>query len=178
MNQSRRGHLTHGLGSYPETVIQRSDSSVKPFEGQPMMLPRVRFSVRQLMVAVAIVGGLIWICVASYRGLRRLERWGAAVHQRSTTYELAQWEREYASVRSVRDWRGAERAIDMLDYVRNYYLPGPGYRSYPRTEAALADQRERTLSAIGSALREYTGKDFGVDATQWRAWLAQQVQPQ
>ena len=137
-----------------------------------MKLPRVRFTVRRWMVAVAIIGGLIGGCLESYR---RLETWGTALHQRSTTHELAQWEREYAV---VRDWREAVRAISMLEYAGSYYVPGPGYRSDPRTEAALAEQRGRTLSAIATALRGYTGQDFGIDATRWQAWAANQVRPQ
>lgn len=136
-----------------------------------MGLSRVQFSGRRLMVAVAIVGGLMGGCVASYLGLQRLEAWGVAVHMRSTAYELTRWEREYASVRNLRE---AERAIGMLQYAGDYYRPIEGYRSHPRTEAALEEQRTRTLRAIATALRAYSGKDFGANVIQWRTWAAQQ----
>lgn len=140
-----------------------------------MGLSRERFSVRRLMVAVAIVGGLMGGCVASYRGLQRLEAWGVAVHMRSTTDELARWEREYVSVRNLRE---VERAIDMLQYVGGYYRSIEGYRSHPRTVAALEAQRTRTLRAIATALRVYSGEDFGTDVIQWRTWSAQQLRAQ
>jgi hypothetical protein len=116
----------------------RSSSQFKPFKDHPMRLSHVRLSLGRLIVTVTIVGGLILICLASYQGLRTLETWGVAFHQRSTTRELAQWEREYAA---VLDWTEAGHAIDMLEYTSSYDVPGPGYRSDPRTEAALAQQR-------------------------------------
>ena len=70
----------------------------------------------------------------------------------------------------VTSWDEADHAIGMLEYVQNYYVPGPGYRSDPQTEAALDSQRARTLGSIASALCEFTGQDFGTDAERWRAW--------
>ena len=94
---------------------------------------------------------------------------------RPSDYSLARWGQEYAV---VRNWREVERAIGMLEYAGRYYVPAPGYRSDPSTEAALAEQRERTVRAIATVLREYTGQDFGVDATRWQVWAVNQVRPQ
>jgi hypothetical protein len=70
----------------------------------------------------------------------------------------ANWEREYDR---VGDWQEADHAIDMLEYVQLYYVPGPGYRSHAQTEAALEAQRARTLAAIVACLRRFCGEDFG-----------------
>jgi len=136
-------------------------------------MPFPRMTTRRWIVAVAIVGigfGLIRGCILLYQ---KIEAWGVAMHQQSVTKSLAEWGQESAV---VRDWSEADHAIDMLEYVQHYYVTGPGYRGDPVTEAALEKQRERTLNMIASALREYTGQDFGVDATRWRAWAARQSQ--
>jgi hypothetical protein len=48
-------------------------SPIKPFKDHPMRLSHVRLSLGRLIVMVAIVGGLLLICLASYHGLRTLE---------------------------------------------------------------------------------------------------------
>lgn len=95
----------------------------------------------------------------------------ASIHMRSVKNELADWEQEH---RTIRDWRQAWQAAGMLEYVRVYYVPGEGYRSTPEYETELAAQRDRTLSAIVTGLREYTGQDFGTDAAEWKEWLTAQ----
>jgi hypothetical protein len=80
---------------------------------------------------------------------------------------LAAWERQYARIENDRD---AFRGIDMLQYVQTYYVPGPGYRSDPATEAALERQRQNTVIAIVKALERFTGEAHGVDVSQWEAW--------
>jgi hypothetical protein len=61
----------------------------------------------------------------------------------------------------------------VLEYTQNYYVPAPGYRGSPRTEEELQAQRARTEEAIATALRDFTGQDFGTDAAQWQDWLRQ-----
>jgi hypothetical protein len=95
----------------------------------------------------------------------------AGVHQTGVKKELASWEREY---RVLHNWREAWLAAGMLEYTRNYYVPGPGYRGSARTEAELEAQRERTLLAISSGLREFTGQDFGTDGEKWQKWFTEQ----
>jgi hypothetical protein len=99
---------------------------------------------------------------------RRLERWGVSIHQRSVTRSLAEWGSEYGQVHT---WEEAERSIGMLGYVQWYYVPGPGYRSDEKTEGELEAQRARTVRAIISALKEFTGQDFGADTEQWAEWV-------
>jgi hypothetical protein len=98
-------------------------------------------------------------------GWQRVVLWAVGLHLRSTTRELAAWEKEYGHVDT---WQEADRAIEMLEYVRGYYVPGPGYRSDAQAEAALEAQRARTLAAIAEALRDFTGEDLGTDAARWR----------
>lgn len=122
---------------------------------------------RTIYLPGTIVVVLAAVLLAPY-AWRRLEAWAVGLHQRSTTNELAGWEREHAQ---VRNWKEAERATDMLEYVQRYYVPGPGYRSDEKTEAKLDAQRGRTVEAIVAALKEFTGQDFGSDHEQWREWL-------
>lgn len=134
-------------------------------------MPLPRFRIRTLMIAVAVVCAFAGLICGIIVLCHTIETWGAALHQRSVTRSLADWEREFAV---VRDRHEADRAIDMLEYVAGYYVPGSGYRGDAITEAALKNQRQRTLNAIATGLRQYAGQDFGVDAAQWRAWATQQ----
>jgi hypothetical protein len=102
------------------------------------------------------------------------ERWGVRAHQRSVMRSLAAWAQENSRVGS---WPEADHAIDMLEYVQGYYLPGPGYHSDPATEADLEAQRARTLAAIAVGLCQFSGEDFGVDVRRWRAWRKQHGPP-
>ena len=114
------------------------------------------------MVAI----GILALVLLTPLAFRKFESWAVGVHQRSVTRSLAAWEVEYSQVRNDAE---ADRAIDMLEYVQDYYVPGPGYHSDARTEAALETQRARTVDAIVTALREFSGQDFGADAAKWRA---------
>jgi hypothetical protein len=98
----------------------------------------------------------------------RLESYTVALHQRGVTHSLAEWEREYSRIRTKQD---AVRAAEMLEHISKYYVPGPGYRSDPETEAALEAQRERSLATLASALSQFTGQDFGTDGGHWVEWL-------
>jgi hypothetical protein len=89
------------------------------------------------------------------------------VHERGVTRELATWEVEEARVLSDEE---AFHAIDMLTYVENYYVPTPQNHSDPATDAALEEQRERTLNAIAAALERFSGEHYGRDVKRWQAW--------
>ncbi len=119
----------------------------------------------------AVGGGLV--LGAAYFAVphawRRIDEFGTGIHQQSVTRSLAEWEKEYRQIHNLED---ARRSIDMLEYVQSYYLPGPGYRSDKKTEAKLNAQRAQTVHAIVSALREFTGEDFGPDAAKWQKWAA------
>ena len=103
--------------------------------------------------------------------IKFIEMGPAGFHQVSVKNELADWEREYAV---VRDWPEAVLTVGMMEYVQEYYVPGPGYRGSARTEAEVEAQRSRTLDTMAAALRMFTGQDFGRDVARWRQWLAEQ----
>ena len=126
---------------------------------------------RRRILALRLLCGFTGVVVFALYAVRNFEPWAVGFHQKSVTRELAAWEQDEARVTS---WDEADHAIGMLGYVQNYYVPGPGYRSDPQIEAALDSQRARTLAAIASALREFTGQDFGTDAERWRAWWLEQ----
>jgi hypothetical protein len=111
-----------------------------------------------LVLALALLAPLMW---------QRFETWAVSIHQRSTTRELADWEQDYSKIDSVQK---ASRAIDMLDYIQTYYVPGSGYRGDPDTEKALESQRKHTLSAIVEALERFSGERNGSDLSKWQAW--------
>ena len=98
---------------------------------------------------------------------RRLETKVVGAHQRSTTRELAEWEEEF---RHISNDEEAFRAVDMLVSAKGYYVPGPGYRSDPQTEAALEEQRKHMFATVTRALTEFSGKDFGMDVEKWQKW--------
>jgi hypothetical protein len=111
-----------------------------------------------LVLTLALLAPLMW---------QRFETWAVSIHQRSTARELADWEEEYSKIENLQE---ASRAIDMLDYIRTYYVAGEGYRSNPDTEKALETQRNRTVSAIVEALERFSGERNGSDLSKWQAW--------
>lgn len=77
---------------------------------------------------------------------------GVAAHMRSTTIELAAWSREYSQIASQKD---ANRALEMVGYMKTYYVPAAGYRSDAETEAMFENQRRRAIEQIESAVQEW-----------------------
>ena len=121
---------------------------------------------RRVLSAAFVAAVLAFVFVVPFIK-ERIEKFAVGTHQRAVTHELAAWEQEYGKVSTRRE---AERAIDMLEYVQQYYVPSPGYRSDPKTETDLGIQRGKTLDAIVAALQKFTDQDFGADFEQWRAW--------
>jgi hypothetical protein len=122
---------------------------------------------RRLKIPVVIAVSALAVAALVPLTWHRFEAWAVGIHQRSTTRELAAWEQELSQVRTRDE---AIRAVDMLRYVQGYYVPGPGYRSDPATEAALQAQRQKTLTTIARALEEFTGERYGLDVDKWEAW--------
>jgi ribosomal protein L16 Arg81 hydroxylase len=98
---------------------------------------------------------------------RHLESFAARLHQESVRKTLAEWQHEYSQ---VSDDTAARRAVQMLEYVKHYYVVGEWYRSNEATEAALEAQRSRTLASITAALEAYSGKKYGSDIRMWELW--------
>jgi hypothetical protein len=117
-----------------------------------------------------ITGAVLWfIFVASLFLLgRAFPKYGVGWHQRSVTRELAEWERMFGKVSSQQE---AVHAAEMMDYAQRYYVPAAGYRSTPEIEAALSQQRQKTIDAIVEALRQFTGKNFAADSDRWLFYL-------
>jgi hypothetical protein len=122
---------------------------------------------KRLALLNGLVCGIVGLLVLALHLVPTFEARAVAVHQRSVMRSLANWEEDDSRVCT---WEQADHAIDMLEYVRAYYVPGPGYRSDAQTEAALEEQRARTLAAIAAALRSFTGEDLGTDPERWRTW--------
>jgi hypothetical protein len=111
---------------------------------------------RKILIAVLGVG----VCgIAAYVALYFwVSAQLVAAHQRSTMQELVTWEREFSNISTAQE---AERAAGILDYARNYYVVGPGYRSDPETEAKLEAQRRRTIDTIMVAIEEFKRREAG-----------------
>ena len=89
----------------------------------------------------------------------------AAAHQRSVTASLAKWGDEYSTIRDVNE---AGRALEMLEYIKHYYVVAPGYRSDPETETRLEEQRRDTIERISNALDRYIDEYGGNNVDVWR----------
>jgi hypothetical protein len=121
---------------------------------------------RPLSAVIFAVSALVVAALASL-AWRGFDSWAVGIHQKSTTRELAAWEQEFSQIRTKDE---AIRAVGMLRYVQDYYVPGPGYRSDSATEAALQAQRQKTSSTIARALEEFTGERYGADVERWEEW--------
>jgi hypothetical protein len=73
-------------------------------------------------------------------------------HQQSTTREIAAWGEEHSKIRNPNE---AARAAEMVEYIRNYYVVSEGYSSDTEADAALEEQRRKTIEQINTALRKY-----------------------
>jgi len=124
--------------------------------------PKQKTIVWVITLTLVVGLGILFSCVIHW--IVSLE----ASHLRGVTRELASWEEEYSSLETLRD---AELAAGMIDYVKGYYVPQEGLRADPETEGKLAEQRSRTLEAFRSALREFSGEDFGLESEKWLTWI-------
>lgn len=89
-----------------------------------------------------------------------------AAHQQSITAELAQWGREYSTIRDANE---AGRSLEMLEYIERYYVVAPGYSSNPETDSRLDRQRDETMQSISRALDRFIEGDACVNADVWRS---------
>jgi hypothetical protein len=100
-------------------------------------------------------------------GLNNFDKWATSIHQRSVTRSLADWSVEYAQITNE---ISAVKAAELVEYVSRYYVPGPGYEGFSKTEAALQAQRGQTIATMVSALQNYTGLEYGTNVEAWSAW--------
>lgn len=130
--------------------------SIWPFTQSPMRR-RGTF----LLILVVIASLAVW-------GVYALPKHLVGIHQSAVTQELAQWKDEYSVVDSH---AAAVHTAEMIEYVKNYYVPSEGYRGTPDTEKALETQRQQTIDAFVEALCAYTNEDFGEDSDKWLEYL-------
>jgi hypothetical protein len=83
-------------------------------------------------------------------------KYAVAIHQRAITQELAEWGDEYSQIASKQD---ADRATEVIEYIKSYYVPAEGYRADSETEARLESQRKRTIDKISSAVKEWKSRN-------------------
>ncbi len=124
-------------------------------------------SVYKAMMVVTITFAVL---VAAVIGLQKLTVFVHEMHPRAVEQEMASWEPLYGKTPAARDFG---RCVEMLGYVRNYYPyeDDPEYKGSELAES-LAVQRERTLQAIATGLKEASGQDFGTDEKSWKEWYA------
>jgi hypothetical protein len=112
-----------------------------------------------VLVALFLLGGwLSWEHVGHYV---------AGVHQRSVTKSLAEWGAGYTTVTNE---ASAIASAEMVGYMSQYYVPGPGYRGPAESEAALGRQRAESTRRVADSLQRYTGLDYGTNAGRWAEW--------
>ena len=113
------------------------------------------------VILVAVGGFAVWSSLAS------LVQHAAGRHQRSVTQSLAEWGRDYANITND---TSAIKAVEMLGYIKHYYVPGPGYRGPQEIESALEVQRQNSVNQIAAGLERYTGLSFGTNVQRWMEW--------
>ena len=122
---------------------------------------------RNLLVGFLFLFFASVVCLMIWAGVA-LPGYFVGIHQQSVTASLAEWGSEYRNIESQHD---AIRTAEMLEYVQHHYIPGEGYRSTPEIEEELQSQRQDTIDTFVTALRAYTGEDFGTDSASWIAHL-------
>lgn len=118
-----------------------------------------------LIIVVGILGILGVIGFVGMTVFSRVSVKYTRIHQQNVIHELKQWEKEYSIISNRQD---ALRSVEMIQYVKHYYVAGPGYHSDPRTEKNLENQRKSTLDSIRNSLRQYTKQDGGDDLNRWK----------
>jgi hypothetical protein len=119
------------------------------------------------IVLIAFAAMVAVASLATWLSWSGIEMWVAGVHQRSVTQSLREWGHEYASLTND---ASAVAAAEMVAYMSQYYVPGPGYRGPAEIEAALEAQRRESVLRVAEALQQYTGLDYGTNAQRWTEW--------
>lgn len=86
-------------------------------------------------------------------------------HQEGIAVELREWSKEYSLISTVEQ---AEKAVEMVEYIKQYYVVGPGYQSFDETDEYLEQQRKKAIHVILEGLQKFTGQDFGEDILKWK----------
>jgi hypothetical protein len=128
----------------------------------------------RVILIVVLVVGAAWASWVWF-----LQPWiityGVAIHQKNVTRELAEWGEEDSK---ITDDASAIHAAEMVGYMSQYYVPGPGYRGPADVEAALQTQRQKSIARVVAALERYTGLRFGADPKRWAEWAQERQEHQ
>ena len=111
-----------------------------------------------VLIAIFATGLFSWFA---------LNRIVSGFHHKFVTKELHEMGLHFKTIENGNE---ADRAVDMLRYIENYYVPGEGYYSTRKIEMELELQREKTLQTIVEALEEYSGQSLGSDPNAWENW--------
>lgn len=117
------------------------------------------------LTSVVLVTGAVWLV------WHQSDSWAAGFHQKHVTRSLRAWADEHGTITNL---SSAIAAAEMIGYVGNFYVPGPGYRSTPEIESALEAQRAASISQIATALTGYTKLDHGTNIQLWTEWARTQ----
>ena len=129
-----------------------------------MHIPR---TARIVLVSLVIVVAVGAVCV--WMSLPQIEKWGVGFHQKSVTRSLAEWAIEDANITNDAT---AIHAAEMIEYMSSYYVPSAGYRGPEKVEAALENQRRKSIELVVASLEHYTGLDYGTNVERWTDWAA------
>ena len=61
----------------------------------------------------------------------------------------------------------AVHTAEMIEYMHNYYFPGPGSRAPVEIEAALEKQRRESVELVAVSLERYTDLKYGTKTLLW-----------
>jgi hypothetical protein len=112
-------------------------------------------------VLLVLLLGIAWFVTA------KLPKVLVTRHMISVTRELKSWGQEYSTVKNDKD---AFRAIEILEYVSGYYVPGEGYRGPEEIEATLEKQRSESMGMLVAALEKHSGESYGTNQSRWYQW--------
>jgi hypothetical protein len=111
---------------------------------------KVRISLISLGLLFVATALTVWIA------LPQIEKAFVAAHQKSVTRSLAMWGREASQITNA---SSATHAVEMIEYMRSYYVPGSGYRGPAEVETELERQRAESIQLIAMALERYKAKN-------------------
>ncbi len=113
-----------------------------------------------IVTVAAVILASTTYCLTLY-----IKRAVIRTHQEGIAVELRDWSKEYSVISTVEQ---AEKAVEMVEYIKQYYVVGPGYQSFDETDEYLEQQRKKAIHVILEGLQKYTGQDLGEDIFKWK----------
>ena len=121
-----------------------------------MRLPRVQFTVRRMMVAVAVAAILLAFAFC-------------LIGHFITSMQIAFADEQTAIFDQMRRQTAESAAVDMsyLEYALSYYPSGSKQTKGSRLDRVVERARQCAMREIIAILRSRTRKDFGDDPRRW-----------